>query len=81
MGSRRSSAAAQQWGLRRNKPVETVLYALAGLLLIFPTLIEAGAEALSGRDIEYTGTLGLAILVGVVIWQRMKPGVSAPATT
>src|SRR5215217_680827 len=75
------SAAAQQWGLRRNKPVETVLYALAGLLLIFPTLIEAGAEALSGRDIEYTGTLGLAILVGVVIWQRMKPGISAPVTT
>jgi TRAP-type uncharacterized transport system fused permease subunit len=75
------SAAVQQWGLRRNKPVETVLYALSGLLLIFPTLIEAGAEALSGRDIEYTGTLGLAILVGVVIWQRMKPGVSAPVTT
>src|SRR5215203_1186468 len=75
------SAAAQQWGLRRNKPVETVLYVLAGLLLIFPTLIEAGAEALSGRDIEYTGTLGLAILVGVVVWQRMKPGVSAPVTT
>src|SRR5829696_6279730 len=75
------SAAAQQWGLRRNKPVETVLYVLAGLLLIFPTLIEAGAEALSGRDIEYTGTLGLASLVGVVIWQRMKPGVSAPVTT
>ncbi|MFL5165985.1 MAG: TRAP transporter permease, partial [Microvirga sp.] len=75
------SAAVQQWGLRRNRPVETVLYALSGLLLIFPTLIEAGAEALSGRDIEYTGTLGLAILVGVVIWQRMKPGVSAPVTT
>ncbi len=53
----------------------------AGLLLVFPTLIEAGAEAISGRDIEYTGTLGLAILVGVVVWQRMKPGVSAPATT
>src|SRR5215213_2536315 len=75
------SAAVQQWGLRRNRPVETVLYALSGLLLIFPTLIEAGAEALSGRDIEYTGILGLAILVGVVIWQRMKPGVSAPVTT
>ena len=44
-------------------------------------MIEAGGEALSGRDIEYTGTLGLAILVGVVVWQRMKPGVSAPATT
>jgi TRAP transporter 4TM/12TM fusion protein len=75
------SAAAQQWGLRRNTAVESVLYGFAGLLLIFPSLIEAGAEAISGRDIEYTGTLGLVILLAVVVWQRMKPGVSAPAAT
>jgi TRAP transporter 4TM/12TM fusion protein len=75
------SAAAQQWGLRRNTVVESVLYGLAGLLLIFPSLIEAGAEAIVNRDIEYTGTLGLVILVAVVVWQRMKPGVSAPAAT
>ncbi|HEX8165250.1 MAG TPA: TRAP transporter fused permease subunit, partial [Beijerinckiaceae bacterium] len=75
------SAAAQRWGLRRNAPAESVLYGLAGLLLIFPSLIEAGAEALSGRDIEYTGTLGLVILLGLVVWQRLKPDVSAPAVT
>ncbi|HEX8666192.1 MAG TPA: TRAP transporter large permease subunit, partial [Beijerinckiaceae bacterium] len=75
------SAAAQQWGLRRNTPAESVLYGFAGLLLIFPTLIEAGAEAILNRDIEYTGTLGLVILLGLVVWQRMKPGVSAPAAT
>jgi TRAP transporter 4TM/12TM fusion protein len=75
------SAAAQHWGLRRNTVVESVLYGFAGLLLIFPSLIEAGAEAIVNRDIEYTGTLGLVILLAVVVWQRMKPGVSAPAAT
>lgn len=75
------SAAAQNWGLRHNSPLERVLYLMAGLLLVFPSLIEAGAEALSGRDIEYTGTVGLAMLAAVVLWQRMKPDVPAPATT
>jgi TRAP-type uncharacterized transport system fused permease subunit len=75
------SAAAQNWGLRRNNPAETALYLLAGLLLIFPSLIEAGAEALSGRDINYTGTAGLVILAAVVLWQRLKPGAPAPALT
>ena len=75
------AAAAQHWGLRRNSPTETALYLLAGLLLIFPSLIEAGAEAISGRDINYTGTLGLVILAAVVLWQRLKPGAPAPAVT
>jgi hypothetical protein len=33
--------------------------------LVFPSLIEAGAERISGRDIEYTATLG--ILIGLVV--------------
>jgi TRAP transporter 4TM/12TM fusion protein len=73
------SAAAQNWGLRHNTPLERVLYLFAGLLLIFPSLIEAGAEWASGRDIEYTGTLGLVIALGLVLWQRMRPGAPAPA--
>jgi TRAP-type uncharacterized transport system fused permease subunit len=73
------SAAAQNWGLRHNTPIERVLYLFAGLLLIFPSLIEAGAEWASGRDIEYTGTLGLVIGLGLVLWQRMRPGAPAPA--
>jgi TRAP-type uncharacterized transport system fused permease subunit len=75
------SAAAQNWGLRHNTPLERVLYLFAGLLLIFPSLIEAGAEWASGRDIEYTGTLGLVIALGLVLWQRMRPGAPAPAAT
>ena len=65
--------------MRHNTPVERVLYLLAGLLLIFPSLIEAGAEWASGRDIEYTGSLGLVIGLGVVLWQRMRPGAPAAA--
>jgi TRAP transporter 4TM/12TM fusion protein len=74
-------AAAQNWGLRRNTMVERGLYLLAGLLLVFPSLIEAGAEAILGRDIRYTATLGLVIGLGVVLWQALKPGAQAPAAT
>jgi TRAP transporter 4TM/12TM fusion protein len=75
------AAAAQNWGLRRNTMVERGLYLLAGLLLVFPSLIEAGAEAVTGRDIQYTATLGLVIAAAVVLWQALKPGAHAPAAT
>ena len=35
------AAAAQNWALRKNTPVERVLWLLAGLLLVFPSLLEA----------------------------------------
>jgi TRAP transporter 4TM/12TM fusion protein len=75
------AAAAQNWGLRRNTPVERALFLFAGLLLVFPSLIEALAEAVSGRDIQYTATLGLVIGVGVVLWQALRPAAPAPAPT
>jgi hypothetical protein len=53
----------------------------AGLLLVFPSLIEALAETITGRDIAYTATLGLVIGVGVVLWQALKPAARAPAAT
>jgi TRAP transporter 4TM/12TM fusion protein len=75
------AAAAQNWGLRRNTPLERALFLFAGLLLVFPSLIEALAEALSGRDIQHTATLGLVIVAGVVLWQALKPAAPAAATT
>jgi TRAP-type uncharacterized transport system fused permease subunit len=75
------AAAAQNWGLRRNTMVERGLYLLAGLLLVFPSLIEAGAEAVTGHDIAYTATLGLVIGAAVMLWQALKPGAHAPAAT
>src|SRR6266852_4431922 len=45
------AAGAQNWALRRNTGAERVLWVLAGLLLVFPSLIEAAAEELSGYDL------------------------------
>jgi TRAP-type uncharacterized transport system fused permease subunit len=75
------AAAAQNWALRRNTPLERALFLVAGLLLVFPSLIEALAEAVSGRDIYYTATLGLVVGAGVVLWQALRPAAPAPAAT
>jgi TRAP transporter 4TM/12TM fusion protein len=65
------AAAAQNWGLRRNTPVQGALFLLAGLLLVFPSLVEALAETITGYDIAYTAALGLVIGAGVVVWQAL----------
>ena len=46
---------------------------LAGLFLVFPSLLEALIEAMIGRDISYTATFGLAIAIAVLLKQRMQP--------
>jgi TRAP-type uncharacterized transport system fused permease subunit len=61
--------ATQGWLLRRTTPVERGLLILAGLLLVFPSLVEAFAERLTGRDIEYTATVGIVIGVIVIAMQ------------
>jgi TRAP transporter 4TM/12TM fusion protein len=70
------AAAAQGWLLRRTTRMERAILTLAGLLLVFPSLIEAGMEALIGRDIAYTATLGFLIFAAVMLKQRFQP---APA--
>ncbi len=67
------AAAAQGWALRRTTILERLLLTLAGLLLVFPSLLEAGAEAIIGRDISYTAALGLIIAIAVLVMQRMLP--------
>ena len=44
---------------------------LAGLFLVFPSLLEALMEAVIGRDIDYTATFGLAHGAAVLLRQRM----------
>ena len=70
------AAASQGWLLRRTTMAERAILAVAGVLLVFPSLIEAGMEALVGRDIEYTATLGFVIFAAVMLKQRFQP---APA--
>ena len=59
------AAGTQGWVLRRTTTLERCLLILAGLLLVFPSLIEAGAEWVTGRDIEYTATVG--VVIGAVV--------------
>jgi TRAP transporter 4TM/12TM fusion protein len=69
------ASAAQGWALRKTTMVERGLLTFAGLLLVFPSLIEGIMEAIIGHDIEYTATFGLAIGIAVLLKQRMQ---SAP---
>ena len=67
------SAAAQGWAIRRTPTVERVLFALAGLLLVFPSLLEAVVEALTGLDIPYPAPFGLTLGVALLLWQWKGP--------
>jgi len=67
------AAAAQGWALRKTTLIERGLLVLSGLLLVFPSLLEAAAEAVTGRDISYTATAGLVIGVIVIVKQLVLP--------
>ena len=71
------AAAAQNWALRQNTLIERVLFALAGSLLVFPSLLDAPLEAIAGVDIPEPGLIGLAIAVAAIFMQKIAP--SAPA--
>jgi len=74
------AAAAQGWALRRTTSSERGLLVLAGLFLVFPSLLEALIERIIGRDIDYTATIGLVIAAAVLLKQRMQPALpNAPA--
>jgi TRAP-type uncharacterized transport system fused permease subunit len=75
------AAAAQSWTLRKNTAVESALLVLAGLLLVFPSLIEAIVEAIIGRDISYTFVPGLIIGLGVLLWQIRTMAPKQPVPT
>jgi TRAP transporter 4TM/12TM fusion protein len=72
------AAAAQGWALRKTTTPERPLLVLAGLFLVFPSLLEALIEAAIGRDISYTATFGLAIAAAVLLKQRLQPVIPQP---
>jgi TRAP-type uncharacterized transport system fused permease subunit len=75
------AAAAQGWAFRRTSALERVLLTVAGLLLVFPSLFEAAAETIVGRDIGYTAALGSIIAIAVLVMQRMLPAAPEMQTT
>ena len=61
---------------------ERLLCWWCGLLLVFPSLLEALVEAIIGRDIGYTATFGMVIAAAVLLKQCMLPALpEAPATS
>jgi TRAP transporter 4TM/12TM fusion protein len=66
------AAAAQNWALRQNTAIERILWLFAGLLLVFPSLLEALAERLSGYDVPHPAPLGLAIAAALLLKQYMS---------
>jgi TRAP transporter 4TM/12TM fusion protein len=64
--------AAQGWLFRRSNIVETVLFTLAGLLLVFPLLIQSSVWSLTGFKPGYTTVLGIAIAGATAAFQRVR---------
>jgi TRAP transporter 4TM/12TM fusion protein len=67
------AAAAQNWALRRNTAVERVLWLVAGLLLVFPSLLEGLAESITGLDVPHPAPLGLVIGAVLLLMQYRTP--------
>ena len=63
------SVAAQNWALRRTTLVERGLFLLTGLLLVFPSLLEAMMESITGLDIPHPAPFGLALGAVLLLWQ------------
>jgi hypothetical protein len=72
------SVAAQNWAIRETTLVERGLFLLTGLLLVFPSLLEAMMETATGLDIPHPAPFGLALGAGLLIWQ-WKTKAPAPA--
>ena len=67
------AAAAQNWALQRNTQPERWLWMLAGLLLVFPSLLEGLAETLTGLDVPYPAPFGLGLAAALLLKQKFVP--------
>jgi TRAP transporter 4TM/12TM fusion protein len=73
------AAAAQDWGVRQNTRPERALWVVAGLLLVFPSLLEALAEWLTGYDVPHPAWFGGAIIALLVLRQWTTPAAPVKA--
>ena len=67
------ACAAQGFAFRRTTALERTGLLLAGLLLVFPSLLEALIEALIRQDISYTAGLGVVLFAAILLKQRLQP--------
>jgi TRAP-type uncharacterized transport system fused permease subunit len=68
------AGAAQGFALRRTTSLERWLLLLAGVLLVFPSLIEAIVEPIIRHNLDYAEFFGFAIGLVVIIrqWMTMR---------
>jgi TRAP-type uncharacterized transport system fused permease subunit len=64
------AVAAQNWALHRTPAWERALWLFSGLLLVFPSLIEALAEKITGYDLPSPAPIGLAITAALLLRQK-----------
>jgi TRAP-type uncharacterized transport system fused permease subunit len=67
------SMAAQGWAIRRTTRTEQILFVVTGLLLVFPSLLEAILERITGLDIPHPTPFGLALGAALLVWQWLRP--------
>jgi TRAP transporter 4TM/12TM fusion protein len=79
--------ATQGWFLKKSTPFETILFALSGILLVFPAIISVIVKPLLGIDINafvpglsafgirigYNVVLGLLVFAAGFLIQRARP--------
>jgi TRAP-type uncharacterized transport system fused permease subunit len=75
------AAAAQGWALRQTKGAERALLALAGLLLVFPGLLQPVFRGAAGFELPYPALVGLAIAAAILLKQKLAPGPPAQETS
>ncbi|MCC7428498.1 MAG: TRAP transporter fused permease subunit [Alphaproteobacteria bacterium] len=71
------AAGTQGMGWRLARGWERVGFLLSGLLLIFPLLLERAVEALTGFDLPAAHWIGMALGVGLTLWQRATRSAAA----
>ena len=73
------AVAAQDWGLRQCTRIEQALWVMGGLLLVFPSLLEALAEWATGYDVPHPAWFGVVIIALLVFQQWKTPAASVRA--
>jgi TRAP transporter 4TM/12TM fusion protein len=66
------AATTQNWMWVRTTLIERAMLLVSGLLLVFPGLLEALLEWITGLDVEHTAAAGVVIAIAAVGLQRFR---------
>ena len=66
------AVTTQNWMWVRTTLIERGMLLVAGLLLVFPGLLEALLEWITGLDVEHTAAAGMVIAIAAVGLQRLR---------